>query len=342
MVLVDGDEERRPSAGLPTNVAVVAYRRPDHLRRCLEALSRNAEAPSTRLTVFVDGPRSDSEEIVINHVASVAKSFTTFGELHVIRRDHNLGLSRSVTDAVAASLRDSDTVIVLEDDLIVSPYFLRYMNEAIQLYKEDARVASIHGYVYPVDEELPETFFLRGADCLGWATWRSAWSHFEADGRVLLNRLEMLPEQSRELFEFNSSYPYLRMLRSQIEGQNDSWAIRWYASAFLAERFTLYPGRSLVFHAGSDGSGTNVGTTDVFDVDMTQKPVNVKLLAIEEDRGARYAFEAYFRRTRASSSSNQSPKNVAGILANQLRRRIQRFRRGSALTLTNRMAQTRE
>lgn len=305
---------------LPTNVAVVAYRRPEHLRRCLEALSLNAESSTTKLTVYVDGPRFAAEKSQIDDVASVAALFTNFRELRIVRRKRNVGLSRSIIGAVEASLEERDEVIVLEDDLVVSPFFLRYMNEAIQRYKDDARVASIHGYVYPVGEPLPETFFLRGADCLGWGTWRSAWSIFETDGNVLLDRLERLPERTRDIFEFNKSYPYLQMLRSQIAGRNDSWAIRWYASAFLAERLTLYPGRSLVFHAGNDGSGTNVGTSTVLDVRLTKSPIISSEIVVEDNREARIAFERYFRQARSSPPRRKPQRRLTQFFARHFSR----------------------
>lgn len=301
--------------GHSTNVAVVAYRRPEHLRRCLEALSLNTESSDTKLTVFVDGPRFPSEEDLVNRVAAVAESFTNFRELQIVRRSRNLGLSRSVIDAVDSSLEERDGVIVLEEDLIVSRFFLRFMNEAIELYRNEDSVASIHGYIYPVQQSLPETFFLLGADCLGWATWRSAWSLFEIDGQALLDRFEGASERTRSLFDFNNSYPYLRMLQSQVAGENDSWAIRWYASAFLADRLTLYPGQSLVFHGGSDGSGTNAGTTKVLDVDVTQDAIVLSVIPIEDHQGARLSFETYFRRARSPSVT---AKRAATIPVNRL------------------------
>ena len=79
---------------------------------------------------------------------------------------------------------------MLEDDLVTSRYFLKYMNEALNHYAHDERVASVHGYVYPVNDPLPETFFLRGADCWGWATWRRGWECFNADGQYLLDELK--------------------------------------------------------------------------------------------------------------------------------------------------------
>lgn len=298
-------ERQADGAGIerPANVAIIAYRRPVHLRRCLEALSANIESKDTAVTVYVDGPRSREERETVDYVAAVAESFTALPELRIVRRSSNLGLSRSIIGAVEASLEERDNIIVLEDDLIVSPYFLRYMNDSINRYRNEPRVASVHGYVYPVDGHLPETFFLRGADCLGWATWRSAWTHFEPDEKVLLTRLESAADEIRELFDFNGAYPYLRMLCAQVAGRIDSWAIRWYASAFLADKLTLYPGRSLVLHAGSDGSGTNVGATDVFDVELTPNPIVPSEIPLEDDERARLAFEEYFRRVRRSSGN---------------------------------------
>src|SRR3546814_4010087 len=64
------------------------------------------------------------------------------------------------------------------------------MNDALYHYRDDQRVASIHGYSLPTDRPLPETYFLKGADCWGWATWRRAWGGFNPDGRALLSELE--------------------------------------------------------------------------------------------------------------------------------------------------------
>ena len=129
-------------------------------------------------------------------------------------------------------------VIVLEDDLECSP-FLQFMNRALDVYADDHRVISISGYIYPIKGDFTGDVFLRGADCWGWATWKRGWDLFRSDGNALLSEL-----QSRQLsaaFDFDGSYPYTEMLTDQVNGKNDSWAIRWYASAFLWEscRFTL-------------------------------------------------------------------------------------------------------
>jgi putative methyltransferase (TIGR04325 family) len=186
-----------------------------------------------------------------------------------------------------------ERIIVLEDDMVTSPYFLSYMNEALDRFANDDRVISAHGYVYPVKQGLPEAFFLRGADCWGWATWRRGWELFNPNGQALLDELKR--RNLIKVFNFNGAYGYSQMLESQIKGVNDSWAIRWYATAFLAEKLTLYPGRSLVNNIGNDSSGTHCGTTTALDAELSDRPININGVRVEEDSAAKETIENYFR-----------------------------------------------
>jgi hypothetical protein len=236
-------------------VALFAYRRPDHLGRTIEALLACSGADRTALTVFSDGAKGPADQSLVGEVRAMLARIDGFASVRVIERPANVGLARNVIAGVTQILQESERVIVLEDDMVVSPDFLTYMNDALEMYAEDSRVVSIHGYVYPTQELLPDYFFLRGADCWGWATWRRGWSVFDPDGSALLERLERAG--STDDFDFGGAFGYTQMLRDQVAGRVDSWAVRWYASAFLAGALTLYPGESLVENIGLDGSGTN-------------------------------------------------------------------------------------
>jgi hypothetical protein len=185
-------------------------------------------------------------------------------------------------------------VIVLEDDLLLSRYFLSFMNEGLKVYETAQNVASIHGYTYPLNIPLPETFFLRGADCWGWGTWSRAWQQFEPDGAVLLEQLT----NSGQGFEFdsNGTAPNMQMLKNQIAGRINSWAIRWHAATFLKNMYTLYPGQSLVRNIGLDGSGTHKDELLTFDTDLAQAPIKVSPTEIIEDKQIRQALSDFFRR----------------------------------------------
>jgi hypothetical protein len=109
----------------------------------------------------------------------------------------------------------------------------------------------------------------------------------------------LLKSPLQELFTFRGSASYLNMLEEQIEGKNDSWAIRWYASAFLAGMFTLYPGRSLVQNIGLDASGTHCERSSKYDTELFQEHINVCPQPVTESKAAREAFELFFRGKKA-------------------------------------------
>ena len=282
---------------IPTSAPVVlfAYMRPDHLRRTVESLRANPEAAKTALTVYCDAPKRPEHQVGVDAVRNYVEGIDGFASVRRVYRERNLGLARSIVSGVTEALQASDRVIVLEDDLLLSPHFLRFMNDGLACYSDDERVASIHGYWYPVQQQMPETFFLRGADCWGWATWQRAWRAFELDGRVLMGQLRE-KRLTRE-FDCDGTYPFTRMLQGQIDGRNDSWAVRWHASSFLLDRLTLYPGRSLVDNIGHDGSGTHCAAESTFSIDVAREPVVVQRIPLEVSDLARDAQADFFRRT---------------------------------------------
>jgi glycosyltransferase involved in cell wall biosynthesis len=284
--------------GVLAPIALFVYARIDHTQRTIKTLKNNALIAKSELFVFSDGPRTEADKERVKAVREYLKTIDGFSKVTVVERDRNLGLAESIITGVTGIVNRYGRIIVLEDDMITSPYFLRFMNDALEFYKDEEKVISIHGYIYPVKARLPETFFLRGADCWGWATWKRGWELFEPDGRKLLN--ELRERKLTRRFDFDGTYGYTRMLEEQIKGKNDSWAIRWHASAFLKDKLTLYPGRSLVCNIGADASGTHCGTSESFDTEVSHEPLVIGAIALEEDRVARQQIKEFFCSTRRS------------------------------------------
>lgn len=279
-------------------IALFVYARLNHTLRTVEALLKNPEASRSDLIVFADAARTPDKEEAVQHVREYISSIKGFRSLTVHHRPQNFGLANSIIEGITYVLKDHERVIVLEDDMVTSPYFLGYMNEALDSYADDERVISVHGYVYPTEQTLPQTFFLRGADCWGWATWRSGWAHFNPDSRFLLDQLKR--QNLLKAFDFNGAYRYSRLLKRQIKGSIDSWAVRWHASAFLANKLTLYPGQSLVQNIGNDSSGTHCGTSTTFDTKLSDKPIYLDDTVVEESVAAKKIIECFFRANRLS------------------------------------------
>ncbi len=278
----------------PAPVAVFAYNRPGHLRQTLEALAANELARESEVIIYCDGPKPGADRSAVDATRAVARAATGFATVAVHEHTQNRGLSGNIIAGVTEVIARYGRAIVLEDDLVTSPHFLRYMNDGLAMYRDNPQVASIHGWCFRhAVPNPPETFFLRGADCLGWATWKRAWNMFEPDADKLLFQLRA---QKLE-YEFNAfgNYDYMGLLEKQVRREVSSWAVRWYASMFLQRMHTLYPGVSLVSHKGGDGSGTNVEVNDSFDSPLSEKPVPVSAMPVIEDGAMRKAFNAFLR-----------------------------------------------
>ena len=282
-------------------IALFVYKRLEHTREAIRALQCNDLAKDSPLIIFSDYAKSPSEVDQVLSVREFCKNISGFKSVQIIERSHNLGLAQSIITGVTEVLSSYDQIIVIEDDLVVAPYFLKFMNDGLRKYEENDRVISIHGYVYPTKNILPLNFFLRGADCWGWATWKRGWSLFNQNGAILIKELK-----SRNLlseFDFNRAYPFSKMLKDQIRGRNDSWAVRWYASAFLANRLTLYPGKSLIQNMGFDGKGSHCSPTQIFDVDLTHDPVEIADIPVVSSALAFSEFENFYHSSRRSFST---------------------------------------
>jgi hypothetical protein len=170
------------------------------------------------------------------------------------------------------------------------------MNEALETYKDEPRVGHIQACDYTQDPTLPDTFLIKWTGSWGWATWDRAWQLFNPDGAALLQELK--ERKLTKTFDFNGKYGYTRMLRRQVEGLNNSWAIRWNASLFLHDVLSLNVGKALVQNNGFDGTGTNCGGGGLYASNLWLKPLEVKKIEpITENLEARMVYERYYART---------------------------------------------
>ena len=249
-----------------TAIAVFAYNRPEKLEACLKSLLRSEESKQLDIWIFQDGEKSGFQDVNHHKTTEVIKGFTKIRDIHLQQANTNLGLQESIILGINHVFEKFSRIIVIEDDLILSTSFIKFCLNYLDIYENDSRVASIHGYAYPIENSSNRPYFLQGADCWGWATWKDRWNHFEPDAKKLLNNLKRKKLEYK--FDLNGSVGYSNMLYRQSIGKLNSWAIRWHASMYLENRVTLYPPQSLIRNDGMDGSGTNLKATDVFETEL--------------------------------------------------------------------------
>ena len=277
-------------------ILLFVYNRPEHTRRCIESLLKNSLASESNLFIYADGAKDSTQQEAVNEVRNYIRSIQGFKQITLMERSENWGLARNIINGVTTQVNRYGKVIVLEDDLVVAPYFLQFMNDALEVYKNEPRVGHIQACDFTQDASLPATFLIKWTGSWGWATWDRAWKHFNPNGNELLQELE--ERKLTHVFDFNGKYGFTRMLRRQIEGKNNSWAIRWNASLFLKDILSLNVGRSLVQNEGFDGSGTNCGGGGLYASHLYLQPLLITPISpIEENKEARQAFIRYYART---------------------------------------------
>lgn len=274
----------------PAPIALFGYNRPEHTARAIEALAKNDLARESELNVFCDGAAVPEDETAVGQVREVARRAEGFREVRVVERDRNLGLAQSLISGISETLEREDRIIVLEDDLVTSPHFLRFMNDGLERFAGSEKVLSVCGYRFPVEGSLPDAYFLPGAFCWGWATWRRGWDLYEYDDRRLLEEIDQ-----RDLiyeFDFMGSDPLTKILQQSLfpEKEVDSWALRWMGTACIHGMFGLYPGQSLIQNEGFDGSGRHAGLQEHFSTAMAERPMVVGdiPLALDDDVISRF------------------------------------------------------
>lgn len=280
-------------------IALFVYNRPEHTRRTISHLQKNLLADESRLIIFSDAAKSEKDKDLVDKTRELIKTVDGFKSIRIVERPQNMGLAESIIDGVSQLTEEYGKVIVFEDDLLTSPYTLKYFNQALKRYQEEDKVMQIGGYMFPLQdaEQLPNTFFFRATSSWGWATWKRAWDKFEPDIDKLSKRFD---RQKIKDFSIDGKMNYWNQFMDFKNKKNNSWAIRWYASIFLNNGLVLYPAKSLVENIGHDGTGVHSNIEDTYQVSISREPIASYPDEIKENKIAYQAILYYFKHRKGS------------------------------------------
>ena len=276
-------------------IVVFSYNRPDHLRRTLDALSKNELADQSVLYIYCDGAKpdaSDEQKARIAENREVARNVKGFGALRVVEREKNIGLKNNIVGAVTEIVNQYGRIITLEDDIVSSPGFLRYMNDALEVYKDESKVMHVSAYMYPHKGRLPETFFYPvpypGG---GWATWKRAWRFYNDNTQELYDYWK----DKWEVFDTNGGTIYRKQLEDNLRGRISTWFVKWHAVMLQQGGMTLYPGKSLTTNIGFDSSASNCLPTNKYYVYDLAESIEVKKKPVKMNRRCKREIYAFYQ-----------------------------------------------
>ncbi|MHB8637143.1 MAG: glycosyl transferase [Fimbriimonadaceae bacterium] len=243
-------------------VLLIAFNRPDDTEKALNAIRA---AKPKRLYVSVDGPRAnrDGEAHAVEAVVKLFDRVDWPCDVELRRNATNLGCCEGVASAISWLFEHSEAGIILEDDCIADPTFFPYCTELLARYAEDRRVGLISGTSNGLTLNTHASYgFSKYASIWGWASWRRAWSLFDAritdwptiDAAGLIEAVLDDPREiafwkTRFAAVFNHSGP-------------DNWDYQWMITQFLNRMACIVPGTNLINNIGSGPQSTHMNPLD--------------------------------------------------------------------------------
>jgi hypothetical protein len=278
-------------------IVLFVYNRPWHTLQTLESLRLNELADKSELFIYADGAKSNASEEDLEKIQETREIIAQnkwCGTVNIIESNQNKGLATSIIDGVTEVINKYGKIIVLEDDLILSKVFLKFMNRALTTFESKNEVMHVSGYLFPFKKNFDNNFFIKGGTSTwGWGTWKRAWDNFEISGKKLHEKISKSQDLINQ-FNYKSNYNYLKMLDDCVNGKNNSWGIRWYASVFLLNGLGFFPYKSLVENIGHDGSGMHCGESSHFSNNSLIENIEVIDIPIKENVNARHAFTKFY------------------------------------------------
>lgn len=244
-------------------ICLFVYKRYDTTKLMLESLLACPECADSELYVFMDEARNDSEADDVEKVRALFDNLQGFKAIHPYPARMNKGMARSVIDGVTTVLQQHESIIVLEDDLVVAPDFLTFMNNALEAYRDRSDIWSISGYT-PNLKEIEQydkngVFLVPRAQCWGWATWNDRWE--TVDWEVSDFNYLARNKKRRKAFDMGGN-DLFRTLEMEHRERIESWAVRWAYAASKQKMWTVNPILSKVQNIGLKSSTSHVGWHD--------------------------------------------------------------------------------
>lgn len=279
-------------------IVLFVYNRPVHTLQTLEALANNTLANESVLYIYADGIRDGTDNKTteaIQETRKILKQKQWCRNVYIIESEKNKGLATSILEGVTNILNKYGKIIVLEDDIITSTGFLKYMNDALDMYEREEKVMHVSSFV-PVTrgaQKLPDIYFLHFMSCWGWGTWKRAWNLLITDIEYLYTELPKQPNFKD--FNLNESVNMFSQILRNRNKTLDTWAIKWYSTIFLNEGLCLYPKISLSKNIGIlDQSGENCICDDNrYEVILAQSQM-VSMIKIEENIYAKKYLQRFY------------------------------------------------
>ncbi len=285
-------------------IILFVYNRLVHTKKVIKALSKNKEFNQSPFYIFSDNSKESKDIEAVNQVRNYIQTIDHPNKT-IIHRKENFGINRNFMEGITQVLKTYSAVIIIDDDTIVSPFFLKFMNDSLEKYKDQKNVGAINGYSPMFLSKMKqETYFMYKAASWGWAVWKRSWSGFTYQHKVYWE--EIVKKNKEDLITYNGNLFWVKDKLSIIDIQFKMYMI-------LNNMLVLSPTRSLVITIGNDGTGINTPKSNNHKSTLTLDPINLEDIEIKENIVIRKKFDNYFKKKYIKHKMIEAIKNFFRI-----------------------------
>lgn len=244
---------------MDTAVLLITFNRPQYTAQVLEALKK---AGVKRLYVFKDGPRPFNEDDRVNSLAveKMVDSIDWPCDVKTNYLNNNLGCGWGPYTAISWAFKNEEKLIILEDDVVPSEPFFKYMNHILEKYRDDEKVNFASGWCpSPSDAVFNDRdyTFTEYAPTLGWGTWKRVWDNFSLNEKYTLKPFfqhggftNQFASMEENVYQ-NTKY---RIRKNPLGESFHSWDYQFYVHCRISGALGIIPSKTLIQYVGRDGT----------------------------------------------------------------------------------------
>ena len=295
-------------------ITIFGYDRPNHLNNLLESLSKNAESKNSIVYFYIDGLNKNTNKSNYDKTVEVANKDWPFKEKQIIIRDKNFGCRDNIISGITEVLDKHEKIIVIEDDLVVSPYFLHYMNNCLNLYEKNKNIWHINGWSHP------KSFFPKSGTAVsyimspwGWGTWGDRWKIFIEGNYHKENYISKRSESEIKKFNISNLYDFENIIVKHQKNEGSIWDAYWYQGMFLNKGLSIFPTRSHIQNFGFDGTGLHCGENDEFDTKINKSKTLNYSNKIKVHNFYALSFRNFYRKIKIKNYINYHKEKFSSV-----------------------------
>tara|TARA_B100001741_G_scaffold163105_1_gene134821 strand:- start:3025 stop:3975 length:951 start_codon:yes stop_codon:yes gene_type:complete len=306
-------------------ITIFGYDRPNHLNNLLESLTKNSESKDSIVYFYIDGLNKNTDKSNYDKTIEVANKNWEFGEKKIIVRDKNLGCRDNIISGITEVLDRHKKIIVIEDDLVVSPYFLDYMNNSLSTYEKNKNIWHINGWSHP------KSFFGKSGTAVsyimspwGWGTWGDRWKIFMNGNYHNKNLISDMSKSKVKKFNISNLYDFENIIVKHQQNEGSIWDAYWYQGMFLNNGLSIFPTRSHIQNFGFDGTGLHCGENDEFNTKLNQSRTINYSKKIKVHNFYELSFKNFYRKIKIKNYINYHKEKFSSVSSflNFLKRKI--------------------